>query len=169
MESLTQAQLLNYTLELMEDELRISKKQARDFIESSMAAAEDAVADGKRVSFFGVTIFTPSFVLAKPKRKGNDPRTGEERTYDAQPAKLRLKAAVPKRFKDALPSTSTKAAKALKAEAEERKAAAEKRAKDREREEAKAAKAAAAPVKKSGGAKKSSAKKSGGKKSGKKS
>lgn len=152
-ETLTQAQLLAATLETMDDDLQISRKQARDFIESASAVVEEALADGQKVALFGLVTLTPSYKAAKPRRKGIDPRTQEERTYDAQPAKVRLRSTPGKRLKDALPSPTSGAGKSLKAELEARQEAARKRAAAREREEKKQAKA--------GGGKKSSGKKKG--------
>jgi nucleoid DNA-binding protein len=137
--TLTQAQLLNRTLEVMDDDLEIPKRNARDFIESMAASIEEALADGQKVSLFGLVTLTPKGVPAKPRRKGTDPRTGEEKTLDAKPATVRLTATAGKRLKDALPSATTKAGKALISEAKDRAAAAAARRDQREAEEREAA------------------------------
>lgn len=152
METTTQAKLMERTLAIMEDELRIPKKNATDFVESLRAVIEEDMALGNKTSVFGIVTLTPTGVLAKPKRKGTDPRTGEERTFDAQPAKTRIKLGIAKRFKEALPGKGTKAHQALQAEAKKRADDAAARRAEREREEAKAAKAGTA--KKSAPAKK---------------
>lgn len=139
-ETITQAQLKRAVLDTMEDDLRISPKQASDFIDSLLAVVQEGVEEGKKVSVFGLVTLTPSFKLATPKRTGNDPRTGEERTFDAQPAKTRIRASVGSKVKDALPSTSSKAGKLLKSITEARRAASEERARLAEKEAAKAAK-----------------------------
>lgn len=164
METITQAQLTASVIDTMEDELRVSKKQAADFIESLKAVLEESVGDGKKVNVWGIVTLTPSFKMAKPKRKGVDPRTGEERTLDPVPAKVAVKAGVAKRIKDALPEPTSKAGKSLKAEAVARAEAAAERKAQREADEAKAAKKAEREAKKSNGEKKSSGKKSSGKK-----
>lgn len=120
MPTVTQATVLNEALDAMEEDLRITKTQAKDFIESIAAVVEEHLASAEKVSLLGLTVFTPSFVLAKPKRKGVNPRTGEARMLDPRPAKLRVKASVPKRFSDALPGPGTAAARPLKEQAQER-------------------------------------------------
>lgn len=157
LESLTQAQLLNETLEAMESDLRIKdKKVARDFIESMVAVIEGAVAEGKKVMLFGVVNLTPGFVLPLPKRPGVDRQTGEETMLEPRLAKTRVRATVGKRVKDALPGPRTKEGKHLEAIAIQAKKAAEKRARE-------AAKAEA-----DGGGKKKATPKKGAKKGGRK-
>jgi nucleoid DNA-binding protein len=153
MPTLTQAQLLNKTLEVMEDDLRIPKKNAKDFIDSLSSVIEETIAEGDKVSLFGLVNLTPVGIPAKPKRKGTDRATGEEKWLDPTPAKVRVKAGVVKRVKEAAPEPTDKAGKRLIAEAKERQRKAAERAAKREAEEA-------AQAKKSSGGKKSSAKKS---------
>lgn len=155
MTTVSQAELLRRTLDAMEDDLKIPPKNARDFLESARAVIESALAEGEKVSAFGIVNLTPSGVLAKPKRKGTDPRTGEEKTFDPKPASVRVKATVTKRLKDALPEPTDKAGKTLLSEARARKAATEQRAADRAAEAEREAKKAA---RKGGTSKKSSKK-----------
>lgn len=49
----------------------------------------------------GLLKVTAVAVPAKPKRKGKDPFTGEERTFAAKPASVKIKARALKKLKDA--------------------------------------------------------------------
>ena len=49
----------------------------------------------------GLLKVTATAVAAKPKRKGKDPFTGEERMFAAKPASVRIKARALKKLKDA--------------------------------------------------------------------
>lgn len=49
----------------------------------------------------GLFKITTLKVAAKPRRKGKDPFTGEERWFDAKPATVRVKARALKKLKDA--------------------------------------------------------------------
>jgi nucleoid DNA-binding protein len=154
METVTQAQLLRGTLDIMEDDLRITSKQANDFVSSLRAVVEEQVEFGNKVNLLGLGIFTPVGVLAKPKRKGVKPQTGEEVVYPAKPASVKLKFGIAKRVREALPATTSSAGKSLLSTAKQRaEAAAERRAK-REEEEAKAARKAERDAKKAAGGKK---------------
>lgn len=156
--SITQAQLLNRALETMEDELRIPKTNARDFVESLKAVIQQELAEGHIVPLFGIVRMTPSGVPAKPRRKVPDrDNPGEEKWADPTEAKVRVRASVGKPFKDVLPDVTDPAGKRLIKEAKERQKKAAERAAAREAEEAAAAKKSSGS-KKSGG-KKSSAKK----------
>jgi nucleoid DNA-binding protein len=134
--TVSQAELRRRTLELMEDDLKIKPGQAVDFVKSLVAAVEEAVNNGEKVSLFGIAVLTPGFRLAKPKRKGVDPRTGEEKTLDATPNKTTIRAGVTKKIKDCLPTPVSATGKLLKAEAEDRKAKAAERAAEREKQAA---------------------------------
>jgi nucleoid DNA-binding protein len=138
--TLSQAALLNEALDTMEDDLRVSKRVAKDLIESLTAVVEEHLENGEKVALLGLAILTPVYRAAKPKRKGVDPRTGEERMLDARPAKIALKATPSKRLKDALPSPTAKAGKTLALEFRERQRAREARQAEAEKEVAKAAK-----------------------------
>lgn len=154
MSSITQAQLLTRTLETMEDDLRIPKKNAQDFIESLRAVIEEEIAEGNRVPLFKIVTITPVGVPAKPKRKVADrDNPGEEKWADPTPAKVRVKALPSPVVKGAAPDPlKDKAGKRLIAEAKERQRKVAERATAREAEEA-------------AETKKSSKSKSGGKKS----
>lgn len=157
MATVTQAQLKKRVLETMEDDLRISPKSAGDFIESLVAVIEESIEAGDKVSVFGIVNLTPKGVPAKPKRKAVDPRTGEERTYDPTPAKLKVTATIGKRVKDALPSAQSKVGKTLISETRERQKAAQERREAAEAEAEKEARKAERAAK--SGSKKSAKKK----------
>ena len=138
MASITQAQLLNSVLDTMEEEYRIPKANAKDFIASLTAVVKDELAEGNAVPLFGIVRITPSGVPAKPKRKGTDRLTGEDKTFDPVPAKIRVKASVAKAIKDELPDPTDKVGKRLIAEAKDRQRKAAERAAAREAEAEKA-------------------------------
>lgn len=132
--TLSQAALRREVLEIMEPELKISDKAAKDFVNSLSAVVQEAIGEGRKVSLFGIVNLNTGFKLAKPKRKGTDPRTGEETTFKAQPAKVTVRATVAKAIKDALPGPNTSVGKQLSAVAEHKRKEAEKRAKARAKE-----------------------------------
>jgi nucleoid DNA-binding protein len=132
--TVTQAELRRRTLETMEDNLRISNAQGKDFVDSLVAVVTEAIEEGSKVALFGIVTLTPKYRAAKPKRKGVNPRTGEEQVFDARPASTTVGATVAKKIKDFAPATTSRAGKGLRDAAEARRAAAEKRAKQRERE-----------------------------------
>lgn len=132
---ISQAELRRRTLDVMEADLRISDKAAKDFVNSLVAVVKEATSEGRKVSVFGIVNLIPAFKLAKPKRKGIDPRTREETTFKAQPAKVKIRATVGKGIKDMLPKATTAAGKSLAAVSEYKAKEAEKRAKARAKEE----------------------------------
>lgn len=134
--TVTQSQLLTKTLETMEDELRITPKQARDFAASLKAVVQEAVGNGHKVSLLGIVNLNTGFKLPKPRRKGMNPRSGQEEWLKATPAAVTLKASIPTAIKEALPRATSAAGKQLQALQEFRVKEAAKKAKQREREEA---------------------------------
>lgn len=132
--TVTQVELRRRMVEAMEPDLQISDKQAKDVVASLMAVVQEAISEGSKVNVFGIVNLTPSFRVGLPKRPGIDRTTGEETTFAARPAAVRVRATVPKKIKDSLPKTTSKAGKELQATAEERRKAYEKRQKERERE-----------------------------------
>ncbi len=69
-------------------------------IEATIAAALHK--NGARIfTFPGVLKATAVAVPAKPKRKGKDPFTGEERMFAAKPASVKVKIRALKKLKDA--------------------------------------------------------------------
>lgn len=110
---LTSTQLVNETLILMEDETRISKKAGRDFMESMVAAIENALAAGQPVNIGGLVKLVPNYhtkgVRDVREEFGNPESALVQKKY---PAKVSLKATVMKRAKEALP-TVAKMQKAL--------------------------------------------------------
>ena len=158
MASITQSQLLDRTLETMEDELRIPKKNAADFVASLRAVVEEVIEEGLKVPLFKIVTINPTGVPAKPKRKVPDRENpGQEKWADPQPAKLRVKATVGTSIKDALPKLDSAVGKRLVKEAKDRQKKAAERAAAREAEEAEAGKKSSASKKLAG--KKSPAKK----------
>lgn len=178
----TKNQLIDLALDAMEDDLKITKKQAKDFVESAHAAVMEQLEKGMDIVVFDFANLKPDFVLKRPKRMAANPRTGEVEEQAARPEKVRIKVTANKRMKDAVPAASTKVAKVLKAITVERAEAAAKRKADKEAEaekqarkdakEAAAAEKAKNTGKKSGdkssGKKSGGGKKAGGKKGGKK-
>lgn len=134
MATISQSELLKRTLATMEEGLQIPTKNAKDFVDSLKAVVGEVIEAGDAVSIFGLVKLTPKGVTAKPKRKGVDPRTGEEKDYPAKPASLRLGANAQKAAKSALPGATTKAGKALIAVAKDRAQAATERREAREAE-----------------------------------
>jgi nucleoid DNA-binding protein len=132
--TVTQAQLLAKTLETMEDDLRISPKQGRDFAESLRAVVKEAMASGQKVSLFGIVNLNTGFKLAKPRRKGTNPRSGQEEWLKASPAKVTVRATVAKAIKDTLPGVKSAAGQQLQQLQEHKAKEAAKRAKLREQE-----------------------------------
>src|SRR5687767_9230113 len=108
MATVTQPELMQRTLAAMEDDLRITPKQGRDFAASLLACIEEAVENGDKLNVFNIVTLTPVGVPAKPRRMGRNPQTGEEKMLDAKPASLKVRGTVGSRVKQALPSTTTK-------------------------------------------------------------
>jgi nucleoid DNA-binding protein len=104
---LTQAQFASEVLVTMEDDLRISKAQARDFIDSLKAVTERELGEGNPVNLFGLVKISPRF-HTKGQRMVNevfgDPES--KKIVKKYPAKVTVKATVFKAVKDALPSVA---------------------------------------------------------------
>ena len=75
-------------------------------VKAVLGALEDAMLGsmhkkGSRIFVLpGLLKVTATAVPAKPKRKGKDPFTGEERWFEAKPASVRIKARALKKLKD---------------------------------------------------------------------
>jgi hypothetical protein len=100
--------LLDEVLFTMEDELRISKKAAKDFQESLIAVVEREIAEGRPVNVFGLVKIAPR-LHTKGERMVNSEFGNPEspKTKKKYPAKVSLKTGqgiFGKRVKDALPS-----------------------------------------------------------------
>lgn len=104
---LTGPQLVNQALVLMEDDLRITKKQAADFSASLIAAAEQAFEKGEPVNFFGLVKLVPRF-HTKGVRQVNEEFGNPEskKVTKKYPAKVSIKATIYKRVKDTLPTAT---------------------------------------------------------------
>lgn len=102
---LTQKQLVQEALFVMEDDLRLSKAQAADFIESLKAVIEREITEGNPVALFGFLKLVPR-LHTKGKREVNkvfgDPESGK--TVKTYPAKVSLKVTILKPLKDILPN-----------------------------------------------------------------
>lgn len=104
---LTANQLVNEVLFTMDDDLRISKTQAADFVASLKAVIDREIGEGNPVNLFGYLKLIPRF-HTKGKREVfkvfGDPTSGK--TTKTYPAKVSLKATLLKPLKDALPSAA---------------------------------------------------------------
>lgn len=105
---LTQTQLIQEALFTMDDDLRLSKPQAADFVASLRAVIDREISEGSPVNLFGYLKLIPRF-HTKGKREVfkvfGDPTSGKHtKTY---PAKVSLKLTALKPLKDALPSAAS--------------------------------------------------------------
>ena len=104
---LTQGALLGEVLATMEDDLRISRKQGKDFVDSLVACVEREINAGSPVNLFGLVKVSPRF-HTKGQREVfkvfGDPTSGK--MTKKYPAKVSIKATVMKRVKDVLPSAA---------------------------------------------------------------
>lgn len=104
---LAAGQLAAEVVATMEDDLRVSKKQARDFVDSLLAVVEREINEGNPVNLFGIVKLVPRF-HTKGQREVfkvfGDPESGKQ--MKKYPAKVSIKATIPKRIKDALPSAA---------------------------------------------------------------
>ena len=133
-DTVTQAELRRRVLEAMEDDLRVTPKQGKDFVDSLFAVVTEALEEGSKVSLFGIVNLKPVYVFPRKAGKRLDPRTNEEVSYASKPASVTVRAQVPKKIKDSACSTTSKAGKDLAAAAKQRREAAAKRAEQREKE-----------------------------------
>lgn len=104
---LTQNQLVQEALFTMEDELRISKAAAADFVASLQAVIDREITDGNPVNLFGYVKITPR-LHTRGKRMVykvfGDPGSGRvSKTY---PAKTSLKLVALKPLKDVQPAAT---------------------------------------------------------------
>lgn len=101
----TASALMKETLMTMEDDTRISKKQAADFSESISAVIEKALSEGQPVNLFGFVKLVPR-MHTKGVRQVNeifgDPTS--KKVTKKYPAKVSVKATVMKKSKEALPT-----------------------------------------------------------------
>jgi hypothetical protein len=102
-----QGALLNEVLLTMEDDLRVSKKQGQDFIESLKSAVEKELMSGRPVNLFGMVKVVPRF-HTKGQREVNetfgDPTS--KKVVKKYPAKVSVKVTPLKPVKDALPTVA---------------------------------------------------------------
>src|SRR4051812_23638877 len=95
--TVTQAELRRRTLEAMEDNLRVSPAQAKDFVASLVAAVTEALEEGSKVALFGIVNLKPAYAFPRKAGKRLDPRTQEEVSVAARPASITVRAQVPKK------------------------------------------------------------------------
>lgn len=102
---LTASALMKEVIMTMEDDTRISKKQASDFAESFSAVVEKALGEGQPINLFGFVKLVPR-MHTKGVRQVNeifgDPTS--KKVTKKYPAKVSLKATVMKKSKEALPT-----------------------------------------------------------------
>lgn len=91
----------------------LSKAEVKRVVEQYGELKLSALKDGLAVGLCGLVRLRPKYMAAKPKRKGINPFTQEEQMFAAKPASLSAKASVAKRVKDAMPSPTSKAGKAI--------------------------------------------------------
>lgn len=98
-------QLLDEILNMMEEDLVISKKAAKDFMESFVAVIEREVADCRPVNVLGLLKITPRF-HTKGQREVNEEfgNPDSRKVVKKYPAKVSVKITPQKPLKDALPS-----------------------------------------------------------------
>jgi len=104
---LTAKQLVSEALFTMEDDLRLSRAQALDFVASLTAVIDREIQDGNPVNLFGYLKVIPRF-HTKGKRQVykvfGDPTSGKvTKNY---PAKVSLKVSILKPLKDSLPNAA---------------------------------------------------------------
>lgn len=104
---MSQSQLLDATLAMMEQENYIPKKAGRDFVESLKAVVAQEVGKGNPVNLFGLVKVSPRF-HTKGQREVNetfgDPES--KKVTKKYPAKVSIKATVFKIVKDSLPGAA---------------------------------------------------------------
>jgi nucleoid DNA-binding protein len=99
--------LVSEILAMMEDDLRISKKSAKDFTESLVAVVEREISEGNPVNLFGLVKVTPRFHTKGQRevfKEFGNPESGKH--MKKYPAKVSVKATPSKKIKDALPSAA---------------------------------------------------------------
>lgn len=104
---LTQSALLMASLAKMEDDLLITRKQAKDFVESLLAVVDDEIGKGHPVNLFGMVKLVPRYHTTGTRevlKEFGNPESGK--TKKSYKAKVSLKATVFKRVKDSLPGTA---------------------------------------------------------------
>ncbi|MEO6068111.1 MAG: hypothetical protein ABIQ41_09050 [Gemmatimonadales bacterium] len=104
---LTQSALLVEALARMEDDLRVTKKQGKDFIESLLAAVDEEISKGRPVNLFGMVKLVPRYHTAGSREvlKEFGVADSGKMTKKYKP-KVTLKATLFKRVKDQLPGAT---------------------------------------------------------------
>lgn len=102
---LSKSQLVQETIFKMEDEFRVSKKVAADFVDSLIAVIEEQLGEGNPVNLFGLVKFSPR-LHTKGVREVNSVfgDSTSPKVNKKYPAKVSVKVTAAKPIKDALPS-----------------------------------------------------------------
>ena len=79
----------------------VTKKEAEAAWNAARDIAIEQVKETGVITLPGLIKFVIKDIPASPKRKGKHPFTGEDHVFPAKPASKKLKAVVPKAFKDA--------------------------------------------------------------------
>jgi nucleoid DNA-binding protein len=103
--NLSQGAFMKEVVFAMEDDLRVSNKQAKDFMDSLIAVIERELSEGNAVNFAGLVKLSPVLQTKGermiPSEFGNPESPKVKKKY---PAKVTVKATAMKKAKDALPS-----------------------------------------------------------------
>lgn len=102
---LAQGKLLDEVLFTMEDDLRVSKKAGKDFMDSLIAVIERELGEGNPVNIGGIVKLSPRLHTKGERMVASvfgDPTS--PKVKKKYPAKVSLKATVMKRAKEALPT-----------------------------------------------------------------
>ena len=96
MEKMTKSKFLS----ALAERTGTSKKEASDAWDAVCAIAAEQAEGAGVITLPGLVKFTVKDIPASPERKGIHPFTKEPHTFPAKPASKRLKATIPKSFKD---------------------------------------------------------------------
>lgn len=89
--------------------LETDKADAKGILATFEELVVDTVSEGEPVTLSGFVKFARKDTPAKPKRKGRNPATGEEMTFQAKPASVKVAVTPLKAFKDTVLDAAKKA------------------------------------------------------------
>ena len=98
---------------LVAERAELEERDVSEMLGALMDVVADEIAEGRYVTVPGIVRLRPSVVPARPRRFGMDHFKGEERWFDAKPAKTTLRATPARVIKDALPTARSAAGKVL--------------------------------------------------------
>lgn len=87
-------------LQALAEKTGVSKKDASDFHDAVCQIAAEELSKTGTVVLPGLVKFVVKEIPASKERKGKHPFTGKDHVFPAKPASKRLKAVIPKGFKD---------------------------------------------------------------------